>query len=314
MKKQFDFVGKRRIVLGISIGLFVLGILLSLVIGVDMDISFKGGTLVKYSYTGTLDKAAVQTLANEKMGSGTSVELTQSGETQIISMTRADVLTPEQQDALLTAFQTQFKDNDVQSLQVNALEASMGRSFFVNCLVAVALAALFLIVYVGLRFRKIGGVSAGVMAVYALLNDLMVAYLAFVIFRIPLNDNFVAVILTILGYSLNDTIVIFDRIRENRAKMGREPIGDVVNLSLNQTLGRAISTSVSTIIAMASVAVVALVMGLDSVLSFAVPMLFGLISGSLTSIFLCTPVWSQWVVHSEARAAKKAALKKKKKA
>lgn len=314
MKKQFDFVGKRRIVLGISIGLFVLGILLSLVIGVDMDISFKGGTLVKYSYTGTLDKAAVQTLANEKMGSGTSVELTQSGETQIISMTRADVLTPEQQDALLTAFQTQFKDNDVQSLQVNALEASMGRSFFVKCLVAVALAALFLIVYVGLRFRKIGGVSAGVMAVYALLNDLMVAYLAFVIFRIPLNDNFVAVILTILGYSLNDTIVIFDRIRENRAKMGREPIGDVVNLSLNQTLGRAISTSVSTIIAMASVAVVALVMGLDSVLSFAVPMLFGLISGSLTSIFLCTPVWSQWVVHSEARAAKKAALKKKKKA
>ena len=177
-----------------------------------------------------------------------------------------------------------------------------------------ALAALFLIVYVGLRFRKIGGVSAGVMAVYALLNDLMVAYLAFVIFRIPLNDNFVAVILTILGYSLNDTIVVFDRIRENRAKMGKEPIGDVVNLSLNQTLGRAISTSVSTIIAMASVAVVALVMGLDSVLSFAVPMLFGLISGSLTSIFLCTPVWSQWVVHSEARAAKKAALKKKKKA
>lgn len=314
MKKQFDFVGKRRIVLGISIGLFVLGILLSLVIGVDMDISFKGGTLVKYSYTGTLDKAALQTLANEKMGSGTSVELTQSGETQIISMTRADVLTPEQQDALLTAFQTQFKDNDVQSLQVNAREASMGRSFFVKCLVAVALAARFLIVYVGLRFRKIGGVSAGVMAVYALLNDLMVAYLAFVIFRIPLNDNFVAVILTILGYSLNDTIVVFDRIRENRAKMGREPIGDVVNLSLNQTLGRAISTSVSTIIAMASVAVVALVMGLDSVLSFAVPMLFGLISGSLTSIFLCTPVWSQWVVHSEARAAKKAALKKKKKA
>lgn len=314
MKKQFDFVGKRRIALCISIGLFVLGILLSLVIGVDMDISFKGGTLVKYSYTGTLDKAAVQTLANEKMGSGTSVELTQSGETQIISMTRADVLTPEQQDALLTAFQTQFKDNDVQSLQVNALEASMGRSFFVKCLVAVALAALFLIVYVGFRFRKIGGVSAGVMAVYALLNDLMVAYLAFVIFRIPLNDNFVAVILTILGYSLNDTIVIFDRIRENRAKMGKEPIGDVVNLSLNQTLGRAISTSISTVIAMASVAVVALVMGLDSVLSFAVPMLFGLISGSLTSIFLCTPVWSQWVVHSEARAAKKAALKKKKKA
>ena len=314
MKKQFDFIGKRRVVLAISIALFVLGIVLSFAIGVDMDISFKGGTLVKYSYTGTLDKAAVQTLANEKMGSGTTVELTQNGDTQIISMTRADVLTPDQQDALLDAFQTTFKDNKIASIQVNSLEASMGRSFFAKCLVAVALAAIFLIVYVGLRFRKIGGFSAGVMAVYALLNDLMVAYLAFVIFRIPLNDNFVAVILTILGYSLNDTIVIFDRIRENRAKMGKEPIDNVVNLSLNQTLGRAISTSISTVIAITCVAVVALVMNLDSVLSFAVPMLFGLISGSYTSIFLCTPVWAQWVKHSEKRAAEKASLKKKKKA
>ena len=314
MKKQFDFIGKRRVVFAISIALFVLGILLSFVIGVDMDISFKGGTLVKYSYTGTLDKDAVQTLANDKMGSGTTVELTQNGDTQIISMTRADVLTPDQQDALLDAFQTTFKDNKIESIQVNSLEASMGRSFFAKCLVAVALAAIFLIVYVGLRFRKIGGFSAGVMAVYALLNDLMVAYLAFVIFRIPLNDNFVAVILTILGYSLNDTIVIFDRIRENRAKMGKEPIDNVVNLSLNQTLGRAISTSISTVIAITCVAVVALIMDLDSVLSFAVPMLFGLISGSYTSIFLCTPVWAQWVKHSEKRAAEKAALKKKKKA
>ncbi len=313
MKKTFDFIGKRRVVLAISIALFVLGIVLSFAIGVDMDISFKGGTLVKYSYTGTLDKSAVQTLANEKMGSGTTVELTQNGDTQIISMTRADVLTPDQQDALLDAFQTTFKDNKIASIQVNSLEASMGRSFFAKCLVAVALAAIFLIVYVGLRFRKIGGFSAGVMAVYALLNDLMVAYLAFVIFRIPLNDNFVAVILTILGYSLNDTIVIFDRIRENRAKMGKEPIDNVVNLSLNQTLGRAISTSISTVIAIACVAVVALVMNLDSVLSFAVPMLFGLISGSYTSIFLCTPVWAQWVKHSEKRAAEKASLKKKKK-
>ncbi len=314
MKKTFDFIGKRRVVLAISIALFVLGIVLSFAIGVDMDISFKGGTLVKYSYTGTLDKAAVQTLANEKMGSGTTVELTQNGDTQIISMTRADVLTPDQQDALLDAFQTTFKDNKIESIQVNSLEASMGRSFFAKCLVAVALAAIFLIIYVGLRFRKIGGFSAGVMAVYALLNDLMVAYLAFVIFRIPLNDNFVAVILTILGYSLNDTIVIFDRIRENRAKMGKEPIDNIVNLSLNQTLGRAISTSISTVIAITCVAVVALIMDLDSVLSFAVPMLFGLISGSYTSIFLCTPVWAQWVKHSEKRAAEKASLKKKKKA
>ena len=313
MKKQFDFIGKRRVILAISIALFVLGIVLSFAIGVDMDISFKGGTLVKYSYTGTLDKDAVQTLANDKMGSGTTVELTQNGDTQIISMTRADVLTPDQQDALLDAFQTTFKDNKIASIQVNSLEASMGRSFFAKCLVAVALAAIFLIVYVGLRFRKIGGFSAGVMAVYALLNDLMVAYLAFVIFRIPLNDNFVAVILTILGYSLNDTLVTYDRIRENRTLMRDADLPTIVNDSLNQCFRRNVNTALSTVIAVGTVAVVALVMRLDSITSFAIPMLFGLISGFYSSTFLCAPTWVLWEEKREAKAALKAKAKGKRK-
>ena len=304
MKLNFDFVSRRKLMAIISLCLFALGILLSFVVGVDLDISFKGGTLVKYSYTGTLDKADVEALAKEHMGSGVAVDMTASGSTQILSMSKADVMSPEEQDALLDAFQKKFTGNKIESLQVNALEASMGQSFFIKCLVAVALAAVLLIVYVGFRFRKIGGISAGLMAVYALLNDLMVAYLAFVIFGIPLNDNFVAVMLTILGYSLNDTIVIFDRIRENRGRMGKESIGAIVNLSLNQSLGRAISTSVSTIIAMACVAVVAAIMNLDSILSFAVPMLFGLISGSLTSLFLCPPLWSAWVEHKEGKKAK----------
>ena len=305
MNKSFDFVGRRQLMTIISVAVIVLAVVLSLVLGVEMDIVFKGGTQVQYSYTGTLDKEAVEELAEKELGAGVTVDLTNSGETQIIKMAKADVLVPEEQDALLDAFQKAFADNKIENLQVNALESSMGKSFFIKCLAALALAMVLLLVWVGIRFRKIGGFSAGLAGVYALITDMTVAYLAFVIFRIPLNDNFVAVMLTILGYSLNDTIVIFDRIRENRAKMSKDSIGDVVNLSLNQSLGRAISTSLSTVIAMTCVAVVAVIMNLDSILSFAVPMLFGLISGSLSSLFLCTPLWTYWVEHKEAKGQKK---------
>ena len=88
----------------------------------------------------------------------------------------------------------------------------MGTKFFAKCLVAVALAAVLLVIYVALRFRKIGGMSAGVMAVIALVHDVLMVYFTFVIFRFPIDDNFIAVVLTILGYSLNDTIVIYDRV------------------------------------------------------------------------------------------------------
>lgn len=305
MNKNFDFVGFRKISLIVSAALIVLCVLLSFVMGVEMDISFKGGTMAKYSYTGTLTLEEVTDFAKEQLGNDVTVDLTNSGDQAIISLSKTDVLSPDAQEKLTEAFQKQYPDNKIVAEQVNAVQPSMGRSFFAKCLLAVGLAALFLILYVAYRFRKIGGFSAGVMAVFALINDLAFAYLAFVIFRIPLNDNFVAVMLTILGYSLNDTIVIFDRIRENRAKMGKAPIQNVVNLSLNQTIGRAISTSVSTVVAMTCVAVVALVMNLDSIVSFAIPMLFGLISGSYTSLFLCPPAWSLWMEHKAAKKAKK---------
>jgi len=312
MNKQFDFVGRRKVMAIVSVVILVLAVVLSLVVGVKMDTVFKGGTQVQYSYTGTLDKEAVEKLAEKELGAGVTVDITNSGETQILKMEQAEVLDPEEQEALLTAFQKAFADNKIESLEVRALESSMGQSFFIKCLAALVLAMVLLIVWVGIRFRKIGGISAGLAGVYALAVDMTVAYLAFVIFQIPLNDNFVAVMLTILGYSLNDTIVIFDRIRENRGKMGQASIGEIVNLSLNQSLGRAISTSISTIIAMTCVAVVAVIMNLDAILSFAVPMLFGLVSGSLSSLFLCTPLWTYWVEHKEAKDAKKAAAKGKK--
>ena len=165
------------------------------------------------------------------------------------------------------------------------------------------LAAVLLLVYVGFRFRKIGGIKAGVSALIALVHDLLIVYFTFVIFGIDLNDNFVAVMLTILGYSLNDTIVIFDRVRTLRRRSDA-PLADVVNDSLHHVMRRTIITTVTTCLAILAVLVVALVMGVDSIISFALPMLLGAISGSYSSLFLSGPIWVRWMEAREKKAKK----------
>ena len=138
--------------------------------------------------------------------------------------------------------------------------------------------------------------AAGVFALLALVHDLLIVYFTFVLFRIPLNDNFVAVMLTILGYSLNDTIVIYDRIRENRRKMdAKTPMSEIVNISIRQSFTRTANTAICTFAAILVVTVVAIVLQMDSILSFALPMLMGIISGFYSSVFLCPPLWAKWV-------------------
>ena len=317
MKKPFDFIAHRKIFLLISLGIILVGIVCNILMPVELDITFKGGTLLKYSYTGTIDKPKVDTLVDDTLKKDAVVEVTENdlSGTNILSVSLTDTILPEQQDELKAALLEAFPDNKIEGISANALEAAMGHKFLIKCLVAVGLASVFLVIYVGLRFRKIGGLSAGVMAVLALFNDLLVAYFAFVIFRIPLNDNFVAVLLSILGYSLNDTIVIYDRIRENRTLMGsKASIGEVVNTSLNQSFARTCNTSLCTLFAIGTVAVLALAMNLDSIVSFAVPMMFGVISGFYTSVCLCSPVWVLWKERQEKRELeKKSAAKSGKK-
>ena len=174
-----------------------------------------------------------------------------------------------------------------------------------RCLLALAIAAVLLLIYVGFRFRKIGGLTAGVAALIALLHDLLIVFFTFVIFGIELDNNFVAVMLTILGYSLNDTIVIFDRVRTLRRRSDA-PLADVVNDSLHHVMRRTIITTVTTCVAILAVLVVAIVMNVNSIISFALPMLLGAISGSYSSLFLSGPIWVKWMERREAKAAAQA--------
>ena len=321
---NFDFVGKKKKFALVSLCILIAGILCNIFLGAKMDIQFTGGSIIKYSYTGDVSEQDVKDALKPVTGGNESLQFnynvyaansTEPYNMLSVSLTENNQLSSEDQQTLLNALKEKFPDSGMTQVESNSVQATMGREFFWKCMVAVALASILMLVYGAFRFRKIGGWSAGLMALIALVNDCLVSYFVFIVFRIPLDDNFVAVILTILGYSLNDTIVIYDRIRENRRLLGpKSDLGTVVNLSLNQSFGRTLNTSLATFMAVSCVTVVALIYNLDSILSFSVPMMFGVLSGFYTSVFLASPLWvglrSAMAKRKAANAEKNAGKKK----
>ena len=168
-----------------------------------------------------------------------------------------------------------------------------------------------LIIYIAVRFKKIGGWLAGICAIIALLHDCIIVYGTFIVCSMPINANFMAVVLTILGYSINNTIVIYDRIRENSKLYGKKmPREENVNLSINQSLTRSINTSLTTVVAMLAVTIVAAVYGVTSIISFSLPVMVGMIAGTYSSVCLVSVLWSYFEGKKDAhKGAPKAAAK-----
>ena len=157
----------------------------------------------------------------------------------------------------------------------------------VDALVATLIATLCMLLYIWIRFRKL---ATGVSAVLALVHDVIVVLTVYVVASaiIPVGGTFIACMLTIVGYSINDTIVIFDRIRENRQKMSsRTSLAEVINKSITETLSRSINTSVTTFIMVFVLAV----LGVDSIRQFAIPLIVGIICGCYSSVCVASPLW-----------------------
>ena len=302
-KLHIQFYEKRKIFFIISIAIILLGIVFNVIFGTQLDIQFTGGAVVKYSYTGEVNTADIENLVKEATNESTvkatvnnSMDAENPDEKQItLQFGGTDALTLDQQKAIIASLNEKYPDQKFELASSSSVNPSMGRTFFVKCLVAIGIAAVLLIIYVSIRFKKIGGFSAGVMAIVALLHDIAVVYFVFVAFRIPLNDSFIAVVLTILGYSVNDTIVIYDRIRENRRLLGsKESLPYIMNLSLNQVFSRSVFTSLTTFAAVTTVYVVGLIYNLPSITSFAFPMMFGIVVGCYSSLCIAAPLYVMW--------------------
>lgn len=308
-EKVYNFCSKKKMILGIVIGVLVALILGIIIRKVNFAIEFKGGTMLTYSYSGDVDTSAAESAVKELVSVPVNVRTGESistGEKQLsISFTSDDGFSADKQAELSAKLQEKFPDNEIKIFDSNDVSPSSGKEFLLKCLVAVIFAAIVVIIYIAIRFRRIGGWSAGVCSVFALCHDLLVAIAASIIFGFEINSNIVAVLLTILGYSINNTIVIYDRIRENRKLFPKATLNELINISCTQSLTRSIRTSITTISTMLIITIVVLVTGYDSLLSFSVPLMFGLISGTYSSIFVAPVTWSWMKGREKAKKSEK---------
>ncbi len=305
-KKEFDFIKNSKKFFTGSIIVIVAIFAFAAFKGVSMDIQFKGGALLTYGYENEISVSDIENDFKELIGSSISVQLgnnVASGkETFTVSLSGEETITTEKLAEIEKMLSEKYADNNVEQLEVSNVNPTIGKEFFAKSIVGLIAAFALILIYITIRFRKIGGLSAGSMAVVALIHDIIIIFGVFVVCRFAINGNFIAALLTIIGYSINDTVVIYDRVRENKKLYPSKKLEQLVNMSINQSLVRSINTTVSTVIALGVVCVVANIYGLSSITTFAFPLMLGMISGVYSTICIAGPLW----VAYENRKAKKA--------
>ena len=307
---SINFIGNRKKFYTFSCALIAVVLVFCGIFGVRMDVEFKGGSMITLAYEGDADLNDLKSTIGTELGKSNLTLQTGSdisgNQTLTVTLPGSDTLTTEQLDNLLAAMNEQYPDNNFVQNEVSNVDATIGKEFLLKSVVALVAACVLILLYVAYRFRKIGGLKAGSTAIVALLHDMFVVFGVFVLLRIPLNGNFIAALLTILGYSINDTVVIYDRIRENSALYGKKQmsLAELVNLSVNQSFARSLMTSITTCLALGVICVVSVIYRLDSIYSFAFPLLFGMVSGVYSTICIATPLWVDW--KNKKKAAKKA--------
>ncbi|HBY21145.1 MAG TPA: protein translocase subunit SecF [Clostridiales bacterium] len=164
-----------------------------------------------------------------------------------------------------------------------------------NAILSILLGTLFILIYISIRFKN---VKMGIAAILALLHDVLVVLAVYAIFRIPINNAFIAAVLTIVGYSINDTVIIFDRIRENKKLYTKLSLTELINKSITETFARSIYTSMTTVI----VTTVLFIFGVDKLREFTFPLIVGIISGTYSSIGNASPLWYDMIKNQEKKA------------
>ncbi len=296
--KIIGFYKKRWVFFSISLAIMLIGIITVFVEGVQLDIQFKGGALLKYSYEGELDADTAADVATTLLNRPVTTQLTSDIATDekrlIINIAGNYGLDAKDQDSFDNALKEKFPDAKLNLSESSMVEPFFGKKFLKDGIIAIVLSSILVMVYVWIRFSRMGGLSAGVMALVALFHDVLVVFFTCVIFKIPIGDSFVAVTLSIIGYSVNDTIVIYDRIRENTKLHPKLPVETLTDLSISQSIMRSINTNVAVLLSVSLVYILAHINSIDSIRSFALPMAIGSISGCYSTICIAGPLWVTW--------------------
>lgn len=301
--KTIPFYRKKYIFAIISGVITIAGIAGCFTKGVTLDTQFTGGAVLSYSVSNEADTEKIESAVEKQTNRPVTVQIKEDNMTGLkrLSITFAGNagMSPDEQKAITDAINSTSDKVDAKLSETYVVEPYIGAKALRNAGLAIGLALLFIIVYVWIRFSAISGLSAGITAMIALFHDTMVVFFAFVLFGIPLNDAFVAVVLTIIGYSINDTIVIYDRIRENKKLDSKLSVVDLVDISTSQTLGRSLNTSLATTICVTVIMVASIYFQIESIIEFSLPMLFGVITGCYSSICVAGTLWAMWEKRKE---------------
>lgn len=283
--KHFKLFGIISLIM-ISVGLVSLILTVCGVSGLfNFDIDFVGGTTFEFQLPSTVDKTVTDRAASifEEVTGKKASSVTSSGTNGL--RIKALELTDEQVEAVQNAIAEAYNVNIQNGFQVERVSSSVGKDLSKAAFTASIVAVALILVYIGFRFEF----RSGLAAICALVHDLLVMLSMYVIFRIPFNINFIAAALTILGYSINATIVVFDRIRENRKSMRTGNFGEIVDASIWDTMTRSINTTITTLVVM----VMLLILGVSSIRNFALPICIGIICGCYSSVCISGPLWNK---------------------
>lgn len=263
--------------------------------GFNFDIEFMGGVRMQVDMEQSFDNEEVSAYLEEQLGISPVIVQSGSGTSATIKTQPID---DEQKDKIFSSLKEKYSLTADAPMSVNSASASFGGEVQRKAFVYTLIAIICILIYIAFRFEW----RSAVMAVIALALNILVMMAVYAISYTPLNTTFIAAMLTIIGYSINNTIVVFDRIRENmkgyKAKKG-ETVSQVVDRSIAESMGRTLNTTITTLITI----VLLYFIGVQSIKEFAFPLIVGILAGAYSSIFIASPFWASWK-ESELEAAK----------
>lgn len=277
----FKFVEQFKIFGGLSLAIIVIGLGLGFTQGFNMGIDFTGGTVIEINMHKFEEHSKLLEISHS-FDSTSSIDYL-GKEKEIIQIKTTKNLDDAQRKEVFAKYKEKYNLKDDDLIQSGYIGAAIGKEIQHKAVLSVILASICMLIYISFRFKLTFGISA----IIALLHDVLVVLAIYSIFKVPVNSPFVAAILTVVGYSINDTIVVFDRIRENKKIVRKSTDADIANISVRQTVTRSINTSVTTLLSILSL----YILGVESIKEFTFPLLAGILSGTYSSIFIASPLW-----------------------
>lgn len=278
---QFSFIKYRKIYYIISVSLILLGLCVGLIRGFNYGIDFTGGTMIQLDMGRQVAAAEMDKVLKDNGINADIVNAGSSNEQIIIKTVQA--LDTDARDKVLNNIFEKFNLKEDSVLTIEQFGPSVGEMLKHNAVKAVIIAGIGMLIYIIVRFEW----KFGVAAITAVLHDVLLMISFYGLFHITVNNPFIAAILTLVGYSINDTIVVFDRIRENLNIMKKNKLEELIDISINQTLVRSLMTSITTVIAIIPL----FILGGDTIRAFTLPLIIGILAGATSSIFIASPIY-----------------------